>query len=396
MKRPKCQNADPMRMEFSGYARPNGVGVRNHVVVMSTVGCAGDAAERIARLNPKAKLLVHTQGCSQTPPDIALVEKVLVNLALNPNVHSVLLVSLGCESVSADRIADRISEAKRVEVVRVQERGLSDAVSRGSDLVRGMCEEAERARRETADLSEIKLAVKCGASDFTSGIVSNPVVGRVSDIVVGEGGTVIFGETTELIGAEHVLAKRAASEDVARRLLEAVEDVERRAISMGVDMRGGQPTAGNIRGGITTIEEKSLGAICKTGSSRLVDVVGYGDLVSSKGLVFMDSPGREIESLTGLAAGGAQVMLFTTGLGAPQGFPTVPVVKVSGNPETCNKLAEHIDVDLSPVLHGEEGVEGAARRVLGETLEVASGKATRAELLGYDKFLNIYVRGPVI
>lgn len=383
-------------MEFFGYPRANGVGVRNHIAVISTVGCSGDAAERITYQNPKAKLLVHTQGCSQTPPDIALVEKVLTNLGLNPNVHSVLLVSLGCESVSVEKVADGISAFKHVEVVKLQDMGLSHAVSRGSEIVRKMCEEAKLFRREPVDISEMKLAIKCGASDSTSGMVSNPVAGMVSDMFVEGGGTVIFGETTEVIGAEHVLVRRAVDEDVARRFLEAVENVERRAMSVGVDMRGGQPTMGNIRGGITTIEEKSLGAICKTGSSKLVDVVGYGDLVSRKGLVFMDSPGREIENLTGLAAGGAQLMLFTTGLGAPQGFPIVPVIKISGNPETCNRLREHIDLDLSPSLQGEESLEGAAQRVFREVLEVASGKSTKAELLSYDRFLNIYVSGPVI
>lgn len=383
-------------MKFLGYPRANGFGVRNYVAVMPTVGCASEAAERIARLNPRAKLLAHTQGCSQTPPDIALVEKVLTNLALNPNVHSVLLVSLGCESVSAESIADKVSAAKSAEVVRIQDHGLSRAVSRGSDIVKRMCDEAEKAKRESVDTSELKLAVKCGASDSTSGMVSNPVVGKVSDMVVEAGGTVIFGETTELIGAEHVLARRAASEEVARKLLKSIDDLESRVMSMGVDMRGGQPTMGNIRGGITTIEEKSLGAVCKTGSSKLVDVVEYGDVVSKRGLVLMDSPGREVENLAGFAAGGAQLILFTTGLGAPQGFPTVPVIKVSGNPETCSRLEEHIDLDLSPVLYGKESLESAAQRVLREVFEVASGKRTKAELLGYEKFFNIYVKGPVI
>ncbi|MCX8189181.1 MAG: UxaA family hydrolase, partial [Nitrososphaeria archaeon] len=168
------------------------------------------------------------------------------------------------------------------------------------------------------------------------------------------------------------------------------------AMSMGVDMRGGQPTGGNIKGGITTIEEKSLGAVCKTGSSKLVDVVSYGDVPSKKGLIFMDSPGREMEALTGFAAGGAQIILFTTGLGAPQGFPTVPVIKISGNPDVCIRLREYIDVDLSPVFYGQENLDDAAQRLFYEIIEVASFKPTKAEILGYEKFFNIYVKGPVI
>lgn len=383
-------------MEILGYDRVNGVGVRNHVAVMATVGCAGDAAERIVQLYPKAKLLVHTQGCAQTPPDIELVEKVLVNLALNPNVYSVLLVSLGCESVSVDKVADKISSVKNVEVVRVQEKGLSHAISKGFDIVKRMYEDAEKVSRTTVDFSEIKIAIKCGASDSTSGIISNPVAGKTADLIIENGGTVIFGETTEIIGAEHILEKRAVNDVVAKKMYKAINEMEKRAMSMGVDMRGGQPTGGNIKGGITTIEEKSLGAICKTGSSKLVDVVCYGEVPSKKGLIFMDSPGREMEALTGFAAGGAQIILFTTGLGAPQGFPIVPVIKISGNPDVCIRLKEHIDVDLSSVFYGQESLNEAAQRLFNEIIEVASFKPTKAEILGYEKFFNIYVKGPVI
>lgn len=383
-------------MSFLGFFRENGVGVRNNVLVLCTVGCAADVARRIVEENPRAKLFAHHQGCCHLPPEIRRLERILANIALNPNIYSVLLVSLGCESVSADRIADEVSRVKEVEVVRILDLGVRAAVERGSEIVRRMLEEAEKARREEVELSELRLAIKCGGSDFTSGIVSNPVAGRVADRVVAAGGTVIFGETTEIIGAEHILAKRAGSAEVSRRLYELVEGVERRVAELGVDMREGQPTPGNIRGGITTIEEKSLGAICKAGSSRLAAVVDYGERVDGRGLVFMDTPGREPEALTGFAAGGAQLILFTTGLGVPQGHPVAPVIKISGNPETCKKLAEHIDVDLSGVFYGEEGLDEAAERVLGKILEVASGGATKSELMGYEGAVEIHITGPVI
>jgi len=319
-------------MMFRGFVREEGVGVRNYVAVICTVGCAAHVVRKIVEANPRAKAIIHHQGCCHVPPEISHVEKVLINLALNPNVHSALFVSLGCE----------------------------------------------------------------GGSDFTSGIVSNPVAGKVADLIIDNGGTVIFGETTEVIGAEHIVARRAASKEVAQKLYKAVESMEQRVIAMGVDMRKGQPTPGNIRGGITTIEEKSIGAVCKAGSSKLIDVVDYGDIVKERGLIFMDTPGRELEVLTGFAAGGAQITLFTTGLGVPQGYPIMPVVKISGNPETCKKLSEHIDVDLSKVFYGEESIEAAAKRVLNEILEVASSKKTKAELLGYEDTVEIYVRGPVI
>ncbi len=372
------------------------MGVRNYVAVICTVGCAAHVARKIVEVNPRAKAVIHHQGCCHVPPEISHVEKVLINLALNPNVHSVLFVSLGCEGVSAEKVADEVSKFKEAEVVRILDEGTSRAISRGSGIVGKMLEEAEKMKREDVDISELKLAIKCGGSDFTSGIVSNPVAGKVADLIVENGGAVIFGETTEVIGAEHIVAKRAVSKGVAQKLYKAVEDMERRVIAMGVDMRKGQPTPGNIRGGITTIEEKSIGAVCKAGSSKLVDVVDYGDLVKEKGLIFMDTPGRELEVLTGFAAGGAQITLFTTGLGVPQGYPIMPVVKISGNPDTCRRLSEHIDVDLSRVFYGEESIEEAAKRVLNEILEVASSKETKAERLGYEDTVEIYIRGPVI
>lgn len=383
-------------MKFQGFVRKLGVGVRNHVAVFCTVGCSAYVARKIVETNPRARAVIHHQGCCHVPPEIAYVEKILINLALNPNIHSALFVSLGCEGVSAEKVADAVSRYKEAEVVRVLDDGTSGAISRGSRIIEAMLREAERVKREEFELSEIKLAIKCGGSDFTSGIISNPVAGKVADMIVEGGGTVIFGETTEVIGAEHVLADRAINEEVARKVYRVVEEMERRIIATGFDMRGGQPTPGNIRGGITTIEEKSVGAICKVGSTKLVDVVEYGELVKQRGLIFMDSPGREPEVLTGFAAGGAQITLFTTGLGVPQGYPVMPVVKVSGNPETCKRLHEHIDVDLSKVFYGEESIDVAARRVLNEILEVASGKPTKAELLGYDETVEIYVKGPVI
>ncbi len=379
-----------------GFPRSNGVGIRNYVGVMCTVGCSNDVVREIVQLNPRTKAITHNQGCAQTLPDLAHVEKVLINLGLNPNIHSILLVSLGCESVSLDKIADGIAKEKTVETITVQDSGMSDAVSKGSALLSRMVAESEKARMGKFDFSELKLALKCGGSDTSSGEVSNPIAGKVADKIVEANGTVIFGETTELIGAEHVLVRRAASDDIAKRLYAAVERMEKRAMSMGADMRGGQPTGGNIRGGITTIEEKSLGAISKTGTSKLVSVVDYGDRVENRGLVFMDTPGRDIEALTGFAAGGAQMLLFSTGRGAPQGFPIVPVVKISGNPETCNRLHEHIDVDVGAVFSGAEAMDSAAERVWNEIVQIASGKLTKAELLGYDQTMDIYVRGPVI
>ncbi|RLG07458.1 MAG: galactonate dehydratase [Thaumarchaeota archaeon] len=383
-------------MEFLGFVRENGVGIRNNVLVLCTVGCSSYVARRIVDLNPRAKLFAHHQGCCHVPSETRYLEKVLANIALNPNIYSVLLVSLGCESVSAERVADRIAGVKEVEVVRVLDKGVDKAVEEGSRIVERMIKDSMKVRRSGVDLSELKLAIKCGGSDFSSGIISNPVAGRVADMIVEGGGTVIFGETTEVIGAEHILMRRAVSRVAAEKLNSFVKGMEERVIATGVDMREGQPTPGNIRGGITTIEEKSLGAICKAGSSKLMAAVDYGDLVTEKGLVFMNTPGREPEALTGFAAAGAQLILFTTGLGVPQGHPISPVLKISGNPETCKRLSKHIDFDLSPVFYGKESIDEAAKKLLKKIIKVASGEATRSELIGYEDPVEIYITGPII
>ena len=240
------------------------------------------------------------------------------------------------------------------------------------------------------------LGVKCGASDTTSGLTANPAVGATCDLLIDRGGTCVFGETTEFIGAEHILVRRAASPRVAARINEIVGRMERRAVAMGSDMRGGQPTSGNIAGGLTTIEEKSLGAIVKAGTRPIQDVLEYGDRPRGKGLFIVDTPGREPEFLTALAAAGAQVVAFTTGLGAPQGFPFVPVIKITGNPGTYQNLSEHIDafVDLGnkPSFQSRQAGEALFDRVL----EVASGAPTKAEIARYGNFPNIFSIGPVL
>jgi altronate dehydratase large subunit len=240
------------------------------------------------------------------------------------------------------------------------------------------------------------MGIKCGSSDASSGLVSNPSVGAASDRLLTHGGSVVFGETTEFFGAEQLLARRAASGEVAARILEIVERMETRIKDVGVDMRGGQPTPGNIRGGITTIEEKSLGAICKSGSMPIDGVLEYGAALPGKGLYVLDSPGREAEIMTGLAAAGANIIVFSTGGGAPQGYPIVPVIKVAGNPAKCQLMKEHIDIDASGVLHGTTTIEKVAEMIYTDLLHVGSGRKVKAEKSGYDQTVEIYTTGPTI
>ncbi|HXZ44959.1 MAG TPA: UxaA family hydrolase [archaeon] len=386
-------------MEFRGYRRANGrVGTRNYVGVLSTVVCANEVADRIARGVQGATAFLHHQGCGQTPVDLARVSRALIGLGKNPNLAAVLLVSLGCEGVAVSEVTEGIrASGKRVECVVIQEEGgQARSVARGQLLAQELVAQASSIQPAPCPVSELVLGLKCGASDTTQGLFATPVVGCISDLLVASGGTSVLGEVTEFIGAEHILARHARTPQVAERLVALVSRMEGRAKAMGCDMRGGQPTGGNIKGGLTTIEEKSLGAIAKAGTAPIEAVYEYGEPPDVKGLVVMDSPGREPEILTGLAAAGCNLIAFATGRGAPQGFPFVPVMKITGNIVTWDKLRDHMDCYVGTIMEGTETLPTAGARLFAELLEFASGRLTKAEICGYTNSMDIYVTGPVI
>ena len=386
-------------MSFLGFPREDGsVGVRNHIGIISVVICANDVTLRIAQQVEGAVAFLHDQGCCQTPIDLNQVTKTLVNLGKNPNLAGVLLVSLGCESVLIEEIREKIAASgKPVKALGIQQiGGMLSAVAEGCRITQEMVIQASTIRREAFDDSHLSIGVKCGASDTTSGLISNPAAGAAFDLLYDHGGTCVFGETTEFLGAEHILMRRAATPEVKKKIREIVNRMEQRAKMMGVDMRGGQPTTGNIKGGLTTIEEKSLGAIVKGGTKPIQGVYEYGDKVTKKGLYIVDSPGREPEFLTGIAAAGVQIIIFSTGIGAPQGFPFVPVLKISGNPKTERYLSDHIDKFIKLPEEGENTIAQAGEEIYEEIKAIASGKKTKAEVLGYGQFSNIFTVGPVI
>ncbi len=382
-------------MSFQGYRRANGsVGVRNHVGIISTVACANDVAGWIAARVPGTAPFVHQQGCGNPGSDYAMVHRTLASLGANPNLGAVLLVSLGCEG-PVDDVQQAIAKTgKPVERVVIQEiGGATKAFNEGARLAREMLGNISGLQREEIDESELVIGVKCGASDTTQGIAANPAVGAMCDIVVAAGGTCVFGETPEMLGTEHILARRAVDEKTGKAIYDIVEGVEKRAAILGVDIRGANPSRGNIAGGLTTIEEKSLGAIVKGGTSAIQGVIEHGEQPGGKGLYILDSPGQEPKAVTALAAAGAQIIMFATGIGAPQGFPFVPVIKVTANPRTAEHLSEHIDAFVD--IFGTATIEEHGRDIHKTMLAVASGHTTKAESLMYGAYPDIWVTGTV-
>ena len=387
-------------MEFMGYVRPDGkVGARNYVGVIPSVTCANDVAQAICRQVMGTVSFLHHQGCCQMPPDLERVTDTLISLGKSPNLASVLVVSLGCEGTDHERMVQEIAATgKHVEIIHIQELGgVSKAIQAGTDIARRMVIEASGLQRQPVDVSNIVMAIKCGASDTTSGMASNCVIGYVADKLVDLGATVVFGETTEFIGGEHLLARRAVSMEVGDKIFKIVNDMENRAKAIGCDMRKGQPTPGNIAGGLSSIEEKTLGAIVKSGTRPIQGVLDYPEFITNqKGLWIKDTPGREPEILTGMAATGAQFMMFSTGRGAPQGFPCMPVVKICGNPITYPRMEQDMDLNAGLIITGDKTIEQVGEEAFAKALRTLSGEMTKNEAIQYVSSIDIHCLGPVI
>ncbi|MDR2503889.1 MAG: UxaA family hydrolase [Deltaproteobacteria bacterium] len=387
-------------MKFMGYKRADGkFGIRNHVAIIPSVVCANDVAQAIVRQVQGTVGLFHHQGCCQLPPDLERVTDTLIGLGRSPNLGAALVVSLGCEGTDHARLVEAVKDSgKPVEIVRIQELGgTSRSIQAGIDAAEKLVIAVSGQQRTGADISELVMSIKCGASDATSGMASNCVIGYVADKLVDAGATVIFGETTEFIGAEHILARRAVNPQVEKKIYAIVQTMEERARSLGCDMRKGQPTPGNMAGGLSTIEEKSLGAIVKSGSRPIQGVMEYSEIATThKGLWIKDTPGREPEILTGMACSGAQMMLFSTGRGAPQGFPSMPVIKICGNPETYERMRHDMDINAGLIITGQKTIDQVGEETFEKLLHVLNGEMTKNETLHYHSAIDIYNLGPVI
>ncbi|WP_293009862.1 MULTISPECIES: UxaA family hydrolase [unclassified Oscillibacter] len=375
-------------MTFYGYRRPDGrVGVRNKVLILPASVCASDVTRIIAQQVEGSVTFNNQQGCSQVAPDQQYTMDIMAGFAANPNIYGTVVVSLGCENCQMDLVVAAIRERtnKPIEQVIIQEvGGTLKAVEIAVRYAKAMVADASMLLKEEFPISELIVGTECGGSDPTSGLAANPVIGSMSDLLVAAGGTSILSETTEFIGAEHILARRAATPEVHDRIYEIITRFEQSFHPVGEDVRAGNPSPGNKAGGITTLEEKSLGCIHKGGHSPVNAVYDYAKQVDPKqGLVIMDTPGNDPASVAAMVAGGAQVVVFSSGRGSPTGNPIAPVIKITGNKLTFAKMEDNIDFNAAPLIYGEKTVEALGEELLQMVVETASGKQTKAEALGF-------------
>lgn len=373
-------------MKFKGYKRPDGhVGIRNHVVVMPGVICAAGVAQKIAN-KTDAVYLYNPNGCAQNSSDTALTLEILSGLIANGNVYGVLIVGLGCEMLRKDNYLNAIRKKtdKPVHYISIQqEGGIKNTISKGLDIVNELKEGAARCVREECDFSELILGLECGGSDPTSGFSANAVLGVTSDRLVDLGGTSVLCETPEAIGTESILRRRGATPEIGQQLYDAVIRYDKMCKDNGEDIRKSNPSPGNKASGITTLEEKSLGCIHKSGTKPFMGVFSYGQMIDRKGLVFMDGTAYDVASVVSLVAGGAQVVAFTTGMGTPVGNAIAPVVKITGNADTASRLADMIDFDTSPSVTGKKSVDELGSELFDLIAGVCNGDEVVAEVNGF-------------
>lgn len=409
--RPPAPRVDEPRT-FRGFLRPDGrVGTRNYIAVISTVNCSASTSRLISERfrgrdfradHPNVDgvfAITHKGGCGLPfeGADHQILERVLAGFARHPNVAAYVLVGLGCEGARADHLIEAADltmigrsgasaravgdRPRRPRVLNIQEQGgITRTVEAAVRAVEELLPEADSWRRSEQPASKIHLAMECGGSDGNSGVTANPALGVAADLLIAQGGTAVLGETTEIYGAEHLLTRRAVSVEVGQKLIDRIKWWEWYVGVFGASINN-NPSPGNKAGGLTTIYEKSLGALAKAGSTALVDVVDYAEPVKGPGLVFMDTPGYDPPCTTGLVAGGANVLVFTTGRGSVLGLKPTPCVKVATNTPMYERMKDDMDLDAGPILEGEP-VGSVGRRLFERILEVASGEPTKSERLG--------------
>jgi altronate dehydratase large subunit len=381
-----------MAESFWGYERPDGqVGVRNHLLVMATCDCAYEEAKKMAAAIPGAVAVSQYNGCEADP----MVVRQMAGIAVNPNVGAVLLVGLGCETITVELLAEGIRPSGKplADVVIQRDGGSLKAIEAGTRILREMLSEISRQRRQPYDVSRLFVALQCGGSDGTSGIAANPAVGVAADRLVDAGATVVFSETGEMTGTAHLLAQRAVNDEVARRIHTIIEDNVKRVKASGGD--GRSLPQGNHDGGLTTIEEKSLGSIRKGGTRPIQGVLENSrerlERPPGPGLYIQDGTGWDVASITHMAAIGAQIAVFTTGRGSTTGHAIVPVIKVTGTPATYANMVDNMDVNAGRIIEGRASIRKVGDEIYQLVLDVASGAKSKPEALGFEDF-QIYRR----
>lgn len=370
-----------------GYERENGrIGTRNHVLIIPLDDLSNAAALGVESLIQGTRAIPHPYGRLQFGPDLDLLFKTLAGMGRNPNVAAAVVI--GIEDNWAQKVADRIAETgKQVEAVSIEGKGDLKTIEKAARTAKSMVQKASEVKRREFDLSSLVISTKCGESDTTSGLASNPTVGVLYDRLVEEGATLLLGETSELTGAEHYIANKMATPELKEKFMKIFNEYTREITSHGADLMGSQPTQGNIKGGLSTIEEKALGNVQKAGKSKFVDVLDYAEEPSKKGLNYMNTSSAAAECVTLFAAAGAVVHIFTTGQGNIIGNPIVPVIKLSANPKTVSTMTEHIDLDVSGLLKLEYDLNEAASRLYKLLVATASGRLTANEILRHFEFV---------
>ena len=396
---------------FLGFERPDGrVGTRNYLAVVAASNCAAYTAELIAHSFDQETLpenvdgvvaFPHGEGCGQAiGPDTEQLQRTLWGVLDHPNISAALILGLGCEVNQIGHYLGMADGAPSgvpatLQGLTLQESGGTlGAVESARKQIHSFLERAASEKRTEVPASKIVLGLNCGGSDSFSGITANPALGYCCDLIVDQGGTIVLAETTEIFGAEHLLAQRARNPEVAAKLLQRVTDYKRYLQQFGGSFND-NPSPGNKEGGLTNILEKSLGAIAKAGTSALEDVLLYSERVKKPGFVFMDTPGYDPVSITGLAAGGVNLIAFTTGRGSAIGFPSIPVLKISSNTPTYKRMSGNMDVNAGRITDGNSSVEEVGAEIFETLLRVASGEKTLAEQLGHHEFAPWRI-GPVM
>lgn len=362
---------------FMGYVRKNGeVGIRNEVWIVNTVGCVNKVAEKIAE-KTGARFFPHPFGCSQLGDDQVITQKILKGMVNHPNAAGVLVLGLGCENNNIDVFKGVLGEydSERVKFLNTQD--VDDDVQEGVKLVKELQAYADTFKRQEVSISKLKLGLKCGGSDGYSGITANPLVGRLSDKLIAMGGSCVLTEVPEMFGAEHLLMQRCESKEIFDKTVNLINDFKD-YYTRHNQVIYENPSPGNKKGGITTLEEKSLGCIQKGGLSKVVDVLDYGDRLTKNGLSLLNGPGNDIVAITNLMAAGVHIILFTTGRGTPVGS-AVPTVKIATNNSLATRKSNWIDFDASGTLDGNP----LTNELFDYIVEVANGKETKNEINDY-------------